>query len=292
MRKPKLAVSFKPSLLCLILVAVLLCLFARQSLSAAGVPAEDSRDRLLMDADHFELRLPEVTGLEQWETRRSILREKLMMSAGLWPPPEHTPLNARIFDERAGEGFKVAKVYFESLPGYLATGNLYLPARGKAPYPAVICPHGHWTYGRLNNSESGSLPGRCIDFARMGFVVLSIDMVGFNDCFQLPHDENKSRAQLKADVPVPYEPRYYRADFDFPVASLYGLSLGGLQLWNCIRAVDFLCSLEQVDTTRIGATGASGGASQTLMLMNADDRIKAAAPVNIIGAAKHPGCRC
>jgi len=214
------------------------------------------------------------------------------LSAGLWPPLEKNQLNAKVFDERKGNGFRVAKVYFESLPGYLATGNLYRPAEGKGPFPAVICPHGHWKYGRLTNGEDGSIPGRCIDFARMGFVVFSIDMVGFNDCFQLPHDPEKSRAQLKADKPMLYEPRFYRADFNFPEAELYGLSLGGLQVWNCIRAVDFLCSLPEVDTTRIGSTGASGGASQTIFLMTADPRIKVAAPVNIIGAAKHPGCRC
>ncbi len=307
MKKIAGAVAIRPLILCLVLIPGLLCLWRRQSLSAAELPQRntpqqmlintgpaenDIRHQLLIDADHFVLRLPEMKTLEQWEARRKVLREKLLLSAGLWPPPEGNPLNAKIFDERAGEGFKVAKVYFESLPGYLATGNLYLPAKGKAPYPAIICPHGHWKYGRLTNGNDGSIPGRCIDFARMGFVVFSIDMVGYNDCFQLPHDENKSRAQLKADVPQPYEPRYYRANFDFPVARLYGFNLGGLQLWNCIRGVDFLCSLEQVDTTRIGATGCSGGASQTLMLMNADKRIKVAAPVNIIGSKKHPGCGC
>jgi len=307
MKKAGSAVSALPGMVIPIMILTLLCLCRNSALSAeefreistpnrllpnSGLAENDIRQRLLIDADHFVLRMPEVKTLDQWEARRKVLREKLLLSAGLWPLPERTDLRARVFDEREGEGFKVAKVYFESLPGYLATGNLYLPTKGQGPYPAVICPHGHWKYGRLTNIESGSLPGRCIDFARMGFVVLSIDMVGFNDCFQLPHDENKSRAQLKADVPQPYEPRYYRANFDFPIARLYGFNLGGLQLWNCIRGVDFLCSLEQVDTTRIGATGASGGASQTLMLMNVDERIKVAAPVNIIGAKKHPGCRC
>src|SRR5690606_33203142 len=91
---------------------------------------------------------------------------------------------------------------------------------------------------------------------------------------------------------LPSVPRVFQADFDFPRAALYGFSLGGIQLWNAIRAVDFLSSLPEVDSNRIGATGASGGATQTLLLMAVDDRIQAAAPVNIIGARKHPGCRC
>lgn len=261
-------------------------------LAATAEPDGDRRATTLMDADHFEARIPPVQSRAQWEERKQELREMVLNSAGLWPEPERNPLNAKIFDERQGDGFRVAKVHFESLPGYLATGNLYRPAAGDGPFPAIVSPHGHWRYGRLTNTESGSIPGRCIDLARMGFVVFSIDMVGYNDSLQLPHDPGKSRAQLKADAPLPYDQRVFQADFDFPEAALYGFSLGGIQLWNAVRAVDFLSGLPEVDPERIGATGASGGATQTLLLMAVDDRIQAAAPVNIIGARKHPGCRC
>ncbi len=261
--------------------------------SSAAQEATDYRASQLRDADHFSWALPDPFPSRQaWEKRAQQLRQKLLLSAGLWPQRGRTPLNPRIFDLQTGDGFKVAKVHFESLPGFLVTGNIYYPEVGTAPYPAVLTPHGHWTYGRLQNGESGSIPGRCIDFARQGYVVLSIDMVGYNDSFQLPHDGAKSRAQLKADIPLPYEPRLFRSDFIFPEAELYGFNLGGLQLWNGIRALDFLASLPEVDPARIGATGASGGATQTILLMAADGRVRAAAPVNIIGAGKHPGCGC
>ena len=277
--------------------AVLLACFLFSPVSSlnAQLPAADQRSHNLRDADHFELVVADIRNSEQWQARKKEIREKLLLTTGLLPMPEKTPLNAKVFGWVQGKGFKVAKVYFESLPGYRATGNLYVPdgsnaAAGK--FPAILCPHGHWTYGRLTNNPSGSLPGRYIDFARMGFVVFAIDMVGYNDCFQLPHDRNKVRAQLKADKPVPYEPSRYRGFFDFPEAELYGLNLGGLQLWNNIRALDFLESLDYVDGSRMGVTGASGGATQTITLMTADDRIKIAAPVDIIGAKKHPGCSC
>lgn len=269
-----------------------IAILAVSTCMVSATRAQSDSNWALRDADHFELHLPEIRNLEEWELRKVEIRENLLVSSGLWPLPEKTPLNARIFDERSGNGFTVSKVYFESLPGFFATGNLYMPASGSGPFPAVLSPHGHWQYGRLQNGESGSIPGRCIDFARQGFVILSLDMVGYNDSFQLPHDPNKSRAQLKADSPLPYEPNLFRADFDFPRARLYGFSLAGLQLWNGIRALDFLCSLKKVDPDRIGVTGASGGATQTILLMTADQRVKVAAPVNIIGAEKHPGCRC
>ncbi|OGG00443.1 MAG: hypothetical protein A3F83_08195 [Candidatus Glassbacteria bacterium RIFCSPLOWO2_12_FULL_58_11] len=273
-------------------IVVLAALSSAAGTVSAQLPDKDLRADKLIDADHYELRMPEVKNLQQWEKRKLEIQRRFLLTAGLWPPPEKPPLKAHIFDERRGKGFRVAKVYFESLPGYYVTGSLYRPAEGQGPFPAVVCPHGHWKYGRLTNGVDGSIPGRCIDLARMGCVVMSIDMVGYNDNFQLPHDPNKSLAQLKADEPLPYEPRLFRADFDFPVAELYGFSLAGLQAWNCIRAVDFLISLPEVDSTRIAATGASGGASQTIFLIATDPRLKVAAPVNIIGAAKHPGCRC
>jgi len=91
---------------------------------------------------------------------------------------------------------------------------------------------------------------------------------------------------------MPYEHRLFRGEFQFPSARLYGLTLGGLQLWNGIRSIDFLCSLEEVDPQRIGVTGCSGGGTQTAWQMVADDRVRVAAPVNIIGTHKHPGCLC
>ena len=197
-----------------ILLAVFLCV--GPVTASAQEQCRDTRLDELIDADHFTLRIQPSTLLSEWEARKKVIRETLLLRAGLWPEPERTPLNANVFDEHPGDGFTVAKVYYESLPGYLATGNLYRPTKGSPPYPAVITFHGHWQYGRLQNSGQCSIPGRCIDFARMGFVVLSLDMVGYNDSFQLPHDPLKSFAQLNADVPQQYESRAMRADLDFP----------------------------------------------------------------------------
>ncbi len=71
----------------------------------------------------------------------------------------------------------------------------------------------------------------------------------------------------------------------------WNINLMGLQLWNSIRSCDWLSSLPDVDPHRIGCTGASGG-TQTFMLMTIDDRIKAAAPVNMISAIMQDGCEC
>ena len=167
--------------------------------------------------------------------------------------PERTPLHPVVFGEVKHDDYTVSKVFFESLPGFLVTGNLYRPL-GPGPFPAILSPHGHWAYGRLNaqNSSLVSGPGRAINLARQGFVVFSYDMIGYSDSQQLPHT------------------------FGGPRESLWGVSLGGLQLWNSLRSVDFLEGLPYVRRDAIVLTGESGGGTQTFLLAAVDDRIKVA----------------
>jgi len=207
---------------------------------------------------------------EQWKKRAAELREQILASAGLLPMPEKTPLNAHIFGRIDHEDYTIEKVYFESYPGFYVTGNLYRP-KGNGPFPAVLNPHGHWEHGRLENSDKCSVPGRCINFAKQGYIAFTYDMVGRNDSKQVAH------------TPDTLGERRNR---------LWGISLGGLQLWNSIRAVDFLESLPNVDKERIACTGASGGGPQTFLLCAVDDRVKVAAPVNMISHTMQGGCRC
>src|SRR5882672_2577994 len=123
--------------------------------------------------DRFVVRHPK--SLDEWRTRASWLREHILASAGLVPMPERTPLNPVVFGERTHADYTVSKVYFESLPGFLVTGNLYTPI-GSGPFPAIVSPHGHWDYGRFENSAVASVPGRAINLARQGFVVFTYDM--------------------------------------------------------------------------------------------------------------------
>ena len=224
--------------------------------------------------DRFTVRQP--ASLEDWQARAAWLRDHVLASAGLLPMPERGPLNPVVFGERTHDGYKVSKVFFESLPGFLVTGNLYLP-QGDGPFPAIVSPHGHWPYGRFENSASASVPGRAINLARQGFVVFSYDMIGYNDSRWHPH------------TPVQTS---HGVEFGGRRENLWGLTLAGLQLWNSIRAVDFLESLPVVNRTRIGATGASGGGTQTFLLAAVDDRVAAAAPVNMISLHMQGGCLC
>ncbi len=210
---------------------------------------------------------PKFETADSWNLRATYLRDHVLASAGLLPLPEKTPLKPTIFGEIRKADYSVSKVYFESLPGFFVTGNLYRPL-GDGPFPAILSPHGHWAYGRLENTLLNSGPGRAINLARQGFVVFTHDMVGYNDSQQVPHTFSGQR-------------EYNR-----------GLSLSGLQLWNSIRALDFLESLPYVRRDAIGMTGESGGGTQTFLASAVDKRIAVSVPVNMISLHMQGGCLC
>ena len=205
----------------------------------------------------------------EWTEKSAVLRQQIRVANGLVPLQASTPLNAEIFGKIEREDYSVEKVYFEPFPGFFTTGNLYRPLEKSGPFPGIVSPHGHWGRGRLENIERGSIPGRCINFAKQGYVIFAYDMIGYNDSGkQIDH-------------------RYGGVHED-----LWGLSAMGLQLQNAIRSIDFLESLPDVDNERIGCTGASGGGTQTFILTAVDERIKVSAPVNMISATMQGGCIC
>ena len=205
----------------------------------------------------------------EWTEKAAALRQQIRVANGLVPTHEPTPLNAEIFGRIERADYSVEKVYFEPFPGFFTTGNLYRPLGKSGPFPGIVSPHGHWGRGRLENIERGSIPGRCINFAKQGYVIFAYDMLGYND----------SGKQIEHHYGGAHE-------------GLWGLSAMGLQLQNSIRSIDFLESLSDVDNERIGCTGASGGGTQTFILTAVDERIKVSAPVNMISATMQGGCLC
>ncbi len=205
---------------------------------------------------------------EEWLARKEFLRRQILVSTGLWPLPKKTPLKPRIFGKMDHGDYTVEKVHIQTYPGFYLCGNLYRPKGRKGPFPGVLSPHGHWRTGRLEHQDLGSIPGRCIGLARRGCVAFAYDMVGYNDSNQISHGFGGKRE------------------------ALWGISLMGLQLWNSLRAADFLLSLPDVDKKRIACTGASGGGTQTFMLCAVDDRIMLSAPAVMISAHMQGGCLC
>ncbi len=270
-----------------------------------AAPPGDIRLGPLKDLDgYFPFKVPATRA--EWETRAEEVRKRILVSQGLFPEPTKTPLHAVVHGRIEMDDYTVEKVFFESMPGFFVTGNLYRP-RGKAgPYPAVLCAHGHWEDARFairgdaemkKEIESGGerLPesGRsifqslCVGLARMGCVAFMYDMLGNSDSQQismaLAHGFKKQRPEASA----PDGWGLFSAQAELRLQSVMGL-----QTWNSIRAIDFLTSLADVDAKRIGMTGASGGGTQTFIAAAIDPRITVAIPCVMVSTAMQGGCTC
>lgn len=248
-------------------------------LSGSSSRCDTRFTNVLGELSHFEF--SPCTDREKWLRRTDYLRRRILCCCGLWPMPERTPLNARVFGRVEHDGYSTEKVFFESRPRFFVTGNLYRPLEERLPRPAVLCPHGHWPHGRLEDSDACSVPARCVNFAQQGYVVFSYDMVGFLDSYQVDHAFGARHA------PDGYGLLGSRLD-----DALWGINATGIHLWNSIRSLDFLQSLPEVDGDRIGCTGASGGGTQTFLLTAVDDRVAAAAPVCMVSPNMQGGCIC
>ena len=253
-----------------------------------GQTPQDSRLGKPKDLNgYFPFAVPATK--EAWEARRDQVRTQVLVGNGLWPLPPKTPLNAVIHGKIDRDDYTIEKVYFASHPGHYVTGNLYRPKNRTGKLPGVLSPHGHWANGRFyeNNDKaiekevaSGAektkegakypLQARQAQLARMGCVVFHYDMVGYADSQQIKHREG-----------------FKDADGELRLQNFMGL-----QTWNSIRALDFLLSLPDVDGTRIGVSGASGGGTQTFLLGGIDDRVTAAFPAVMVSTAMQGGCVC
>ena len=179
--------------------------------------------------------------------------------------PDRTPLNAKTTGIIERDGYRVEKVVFESQPNHYVTAVLFLPdaARFAAPYPGVLIPCGHSADGKAH-----------LEYQTMG---ASLALHGMAALVFDPIDQGE-RGQLLDDTGKP--PIWgTKAHAMVGVGSiLLGRNTATFEIYDGMRALDYLQSRPEVDADRIGCTGNSGGGTQTSYLMALDDRIIAAAP--------------
>jgi Acetyl xylan esterase (AXE1) len=228
--------------------------------TAPGV--DRRRTRVRSNQEGADFRAPAT--VQTWRDRARAVREQLLVTMGLWPMFPKTPLHPRIVGKLERDGYTIEKVVLETFPGFTLSGNLYRPTGKTGKLPGILCPHGHWEDGRVNPE----VQPRCIRWAKLGAVVFMYDMVGYNDSKYFGHVFLNDRLRR------------------------WGLSLVTLQTWDSIRALDWLCTLPDVDPARIGCTGESGGGTQTFLLTAIDQRIKVSAPVVMVSDSFQGGCVC
>lgn len=198
----------------------------------------------------------ELLGLQQE------LRDRLLgMLGGL--PTEKTALHPRITGRIPMKGFHIEKLIFESLPGMYVTALVYVPENGTGKHPAVLVPSGHSANGKVHYQ------GLCQHLVQRGYIVINWDAVGQGERSQFwDATAHKSRYNLIcAEHAILGN-----------LAYLAGTNLARWEIWDGIRALDYLLTRPDVDPERINLTGTSGGGFQAAHLAALDPRIKVAAP--------------
>jgi len=206
-------------------------------------------------AAYEKLKLPDQLAAYQKRMRKTFVD-------ALGGFPRRTPLNARVVGKEKRDGYDIEKVVFESQPRHFVTAILYLP-RTKPPYPGVLVPCGH----SGNGKAAAAYQQVSILLATNGLAALCYDPIDQGERYQLLDASGKpivggTTAHCLVGVG----------------STLLGRNTATYRVWDGMRAIDYLQSRPDVDASRIGCTGNSGGGTLTSYLMALDERIGCAAP--------------
>ncbi len=234
--------------------------------TVAGTPTGEMMSRYLSRQaqpkfEQWKQRYEQLKTPDQIAAYQADVRERFLEAIG--GLPARRALNPRVTGVISREGYKVEKVIFESQPKHYVTALLFLPDGGghKPPFPGVIVPCGHASEAKAY--EAYQTMGALL--ALNGMAALVFD----------PIDQGE-RSQMPSSLPQIWGTA---AHTTLGIGSiLLGRNTARFEIWDGMRAIDYLQSRPEVDPTRIGCTGNSGGGTQTSYLMALDDRIGAAAP--------------
>ncbi len=193
--------------------------------------------------------------------RAELKNAVLEMIGGL--PEKRTDLNATITGTISASGFHIEKLIYQSVPGFYVTALVYVPQNSDKLHPAILVPSGHAPNGKAHYQDL------CQRLALRGYLVISWDAPGQGE-----------RSQF-------WDPKAKRSRYNLicgehavagNLAYLAGTNLARWEIWDGMRAVDYLLTRSDVDGKRISITGTSGGGFQAALLGALDERIKVVIP--------------
>jgi dienelactone hydrolase len=204
--------------------------------------------------------LPENLSLEDWKTQKPKLRQGLFEMLGLDPLPPRGDLKATVTGTLEQPDFTVEKLHFQSMPGLYVTANLYLPKNLTKPAPAILylCGHAPVKTNGVSYGCKVAYQHHGIWFARNGYVCLMLDTVELGEIEGVHHGT------------------YSKGMWWW---NSRGYTPAGAEAWNAMRALDYLETRPEVDKSRFGVTGRSGGGAYSWWLAALDERVKVACPV-------------
>lgn len=205
---------------------------------------------------------------ENWPAKQAEMRAQLQRMLGLDPWPARGDLKPVITGTVPGDGYVVEKLHFQSMPGVYVTGNLYRPKEVTKPLPTMlyVCGHSNVVEGGVSMGNKTGYHHHGVWFARHGYVCLIIDTIQLGEIRGFHHGtHNLGRWWWPAR----------------------GYTPAGVEAWNGIRALDYLETRPEVDKTKFGVTGRSGGGAYSWWIAAMDERIKVAVPTAGITTMKN-----
>lgn len=194
-----------------------------------------------------------------WEARKDTLRKEVRARLGidklLAVCSKDAPEYGKI---RKFDGYTVQNFRLKTANGHTVCGSIYAP-KGKGKHPLIICPNGHFSNGRYGTVQQQ----RLATLARMGAICVDYDLWGWGESA----NEVGSKAHQTPEAHV-------------------------MQALNGIRILDWMIQRKDVDKTRVGVNGGSGGGTQSVLLSVLDDRYTACCPVVSVSSWFDGGCPC
>ncbi len=210
----------------------------------------------------------EIYTKEQLEEYNKAKRAKFIEGIGgiAW---DRAPLDAKVTSVKEYEHYKMENIIFCSRRDTYVTGTMYIPYGLTAPSAAVLFVSGHSQNARFDHTYQSVAD----TMARAGLIVFAIDPVGQGERFSY-YDNETGEFLIQ-----PCTPDHDQSGIP---ATATGRFLQSYFLSDEMRAVDYMLTRPEIDPKRIGVTGNSGGGTQTMAMMAADDRIAAAAPATFV----------
>ena len=195
---------------------------------------------------------------KDWSARRESFRKVLAPFIGS-SPARKAPLMPEVLGEYRSDGFIRRKVRYQSEAGEWIPAYLFIPDSRKGRTPAVLCPHQTTQAGKDSPAGLADLPEQhtALHLVRQGYVTLTWDAL----CFGERH--NRDSGHYGDGIP------FYKRHPQW--------SLLAKMIWDLSRSIDYLETLDFVDTARIGCVGHSHGGITTLFGMALESRIAAGA---------------
>ena len=196
-------------------------------------------------------------------------RVRGVIQASFQPWPDRSPLRPRVTGTLDRGSYRIEKVLYESRPGCTVSANLYVPTQLSGTAPCVLGTCGHAAEGKA----SALYQGFCQRLAACGFVVLIYDPFS-----QGERDQYIGLADRKAAERYSRQHNTAAHNMMGKQLELIGEWFGAWRAWDGIRGLDYLLSRPEVDPTRVGLTGNSGGGTMTTWLWAIEERFTMAAP--------------